>query len=69
MFSPAVLFIGVFMLISGVYMLILGAMMLISSVFLLIFGVVAFFAHFSEVKVVLVLALMLIACAEICLTL
>ena len=67
MFSPAVLFIGVFKLISGVYMLILGAMMLMC--FMLILGVVAFFAHFSEVKVVLVLALMLIACAEICLTL
>ena len=38
---------------------------------MLILGVVAFSAHFSEVKVngVLVLALMLIACAEICLTL
>ena len=64
MFSPAVLFIGVFMLISGVNMLILGAMML-----MLILGVVAFFAHFSEVKGVLVLTFMLIACAEICLTL
>ena len=37
--------------------------------FMLILGVVAFFAHFSEVKGVLVLTLMLIACAEICLTL